>query len=62
MVQYVIIAFILSLAFVYAGYRIYQIIRHANDKCYGCTGCSLHDQLLKKQGKEKGKPDCYHKK
>ncbi|WP_036859705.1 MULTISPECIES: hypothetical protein [Prevotellaceae] len=62
MVQYIIIGFVLCLSIGYAGYRIYQAIRHADDKCYGCKGCAIHDQLLLQQGKGKRKPSCYHKK
>ena len=48
-VQYTILIVILIAAVAYAGRRIYLTWRHSGDKCYGCKGCALHDQILKKQ-------------
>lgn len=59
--QYIIIAFVLGWAVAYACIRIYRAIRHANDKCYGCSGCALHDAMIKKQGRYRTKPNCYQK-
>ena len=61
-VQYTILIVILIAAVAYAGRRIYLTWRHSNDKCYGCKGCALHDQILKKQASAHRKPACYEKK
>lgn len=41
--QIAIVSIILLACTLYAGYRIRESIRHANDKCYGCSGCALKD-------------------
>ena len=61
-IQYTILIVILIAAVAYAGRRIYLTWRHSNDKCYGCKGCALHDQILKKQASAHRKPACYEKK
>lgn len=61
-VQYTILIVILIAAVAYAGRRIYLTWRHSSDRCYGCKGCALHDQILKKQTSPHRKPACYEKK
>jgi hypothetical protein len=61
-IQYIIIAIILALAIAYAAYRIYISAKRAGDPCYGCSGCAIHEQMLKKRGKGKKKPVCFNKK
>lgn len=61
-VQYTILIVILIAAVAYAGRRIYLTWRHSSDRCYGCKGCALHDQILKKQASTHRKPACYKKK
>lgn len=48
-IQYIVIGVVLIAALGYAAYRIYDTVRRANDPCYGCSGCALHDQLMKKR-------------
>jgi hypothetical protein len=60
--QNIIIGIIIAAAIIYAGYRVFVAIRSAGDPCYGCSGCALHEQMLKKQGKKKKKPLCFNKK
>lgn len=47
--QYIVIFIIILLALGYACRRIYLALRNSKDRCYGCKGCELHDQILKKQ-------------
>jgi hypothetical protein len=61
MVQYIIITIVLLTAIAYVLWRIILIIRHSNDKCYGCSGCAIHDQLMRQRGQGK-RPLCYNKK
>ncbi|KXB85629.1 hypothetical protein HMPREF3034_00112 [Prevotella sp. DNF00663] len=48
-VQYIITFLIITLALSFAFFRLYTTFKHANDKCYGCSGCAIHDQMLKKK-------------
>ncbi len=41
--QIAIISIILFACLVYVGHRVREAIKHANDKCYGCSGCALKD-------------------
>jgi hypothetical protein len=60
--QYIIVAIIVLSAWIYAIYRIIQTIKHSKDKCYGCAGCTLHDEILKKQRQQSSsRPRCYRK-
>lgn len=61
-IQYIIIGIITALAIAYAAYRIYKNIMVGNDPCYGCEGCAIHEQMLKKRGKGNKKPACFNKK
>ena len=60
--QYIVIFIIILLALGYACRRIYIALRYSNDRCYGCKGCELHDQILKKQATRHQKPQCFQKK
>lgn len=62
MIQLVIVGVVLAACLAYVGYRIYVAVRRAGDRCYGCSGCALHDQLMKKRAQERhgGKPGCYN--
>lgn len=60
--QYIIIFIIILLALGYAYRRIYIALRNSKDRCYGCKGCELHDQILKKQATKHEKPQCFQKK
>lgn len=42
-VQYIIVTAVLCAAIGYALWRAYQAVRHANDPCYGCSGCALKE-------------------
>lgn len=48
-VQYIILCLILLLALSFVVFRIYMTFRYANDKCYGCSGCAIHDQMQRKK-------------
>lgn len=61
-VQYTIITAILIAAAAYAGRRIYLTWRHCGDKCYGCKGCALRKQMMKKRASAHRKPACHEKK
>lgn len=60
--QYIVIFIIILLALGYACRRIYIALRYSNDRCYGCKGCELHDQILKKQATKHEKHQCFQKK
>ncbi|PNP94629.1 hypothetical protein BFS16_06985 [Hoylesella timonensis] len=60
--QYIVIFIIILLALGYACHRIYLALRNSKDRCYGCKGCELHDQILKKQATKHEKPQCFQKK
>ena len=60
--QYIVIFIIILLALGYACRRIYLALRNSKDRCYGCEGCELHDQILKKQATKHEKPQCFQKK
>lgn len=64
MTQLLIVGAVLAACLAYVGYRVYVAVRRAGDRCYGCSGCALHDQLMKKRAGERrrGKPLCYHEK
>ncbi len=62
LIQYIIISIIVLASLSYAGKKLYEIFRHQQDKCYGCSGCTIHDQLMKQKEFGKLKPTCYHKK
>lgn len=49
--QYIIVGLILLAALLYVAYLIRETICHANDKCYGCAGCAIHDRLKRKRCK-----------
>ncbi|MBW4869969.1 hypothetical protein KZY59_00155 [Prevotella buccae] len=49
--QYIIVGLILLAALLYVVYLIRETICHANDKCYGCAGCAIHDRLKRKRCK-----------
>jgi len=49
MIQYVIISIVLLVAVSYVVIRIYELVRKSGNPCWGCTGCALHDQMLKKK-------------
>lgn len=61
-IQYIIIAVVITACIVYAIRRIYVDIRKAQDHCYGCAGCALHDAIVRQQGKKRGQPECFKKK
>jgi len=57
--QMVIALLVVSMACIYAIWRIYQTLRHHDDPCQGCVGCALKtEKRLEKQKKE----GCWHKK
>ena len=60
--QYIVIFIIILLALGYAYRRIYLALRNSKDRCYGCKGCELHDQILKKQATKHEKPHRFQKK
>ena len=62
MAQIAAVVIIIVLALSHAGYRIYKALRAAGDPCYGCAGCAIHDQLLKKRKEGSKKPACFNKK
>jgi len=57
--QKTLVIIILVASAIYAGWWIFNVIRHAKDPCGGCEGCQLKD--LKNCPKYKN-PDCCHKK
>ena len=62
--QYSIVALILLLAIFYAFRRIRQTIRETQSGCYGCKGCALKEQMMKKRAKNRGKSkknECFEK-
>lgn len=59
--QYLLLFLILFAAVGYMLWRGWLMWKHVGDKCYGCSGCALHDEMLKKHGKKHGKPACFHK-
>lgn len=62
--QLLLVGLVLGLCVAYVARRIYITVRRAGDRCYGCKGCALHDQLMKKRAPRHphGKPLCYHNK
>lgn len=60
--QYIVIFIIILLVLGYAYRRIYLALRNSKNRCYGCKGCELHDQILKKQATKHEKPQCFQKK
>lgn len=50
--QYVVIGVVVALAVTYMAWRIYHIIRHSNDPCYGCEGCALKEMKRKEKVKK----------
>lgn len=62
MIQYAIIAVVVALSIAYASYRLHQVIKGANDPCYGCKGCALREQMRHQHIKKGRKCECYEKK
>ena len=58
--QYIVLAIVVLSAIGYVVYRTWQSFRAASDPCHGCSGCTIHNQLKKKQklGGRK-KPACF---
>lgn len=42
-VQFVVIILVVACCVAYAAYRIYLSLKHIDDPCVNCTGCSLKD-------------------
>lgn len=61
MIETVILIIAITIPIIYITYYIYKEVRSANDPCHGCAGCSIKEEILKKQGKKKQKPSCHHK-
>ena len=63
--QYSIVFLILLAAIIYIIRRVRQTVREAESGCYGCKGCALKGQMMKKRTK-KGikakKNECFQKK
>ena len=58
--QYIVLAIVILSAVGYVVYRTWQSFRAASDPCHGCSGCTIHDQLKKKQKLEgRKKPACF---
>ena len=63
--QYTIVFTILLLAIAYIAHRIRQTVRETRSGCYGCKGCALKAQIMKKKAKSKrkgAKNECFKKK
>ncbi|MBQ8656345.1 MAG: FeoB-associated Cys-rich membrane protein [Prevotella sp.] len=60
LMQYLITAVILLMAFGYAAWRIYKSLHSSGNPCDGCAGCALKQQQLKARQTKK-RPPCYNK-
>ena len=65
LLQYFIVFVILLLGVVYVIGRVRRTFRDAQGGCYGCRGCAIREQMMKKANKEGRKTrnfDCFKKK
>ena len=63
--QYSIVFAILLAAIIYIIRRVRLTVRDAESGCYGCKGCALKEQMMKKRAKKGGKMkknECFQKK
>lgn len=60
--QEIIVYIILAIAVTYAVYKVYGSLAERNSPCYGCQGCELKKQMLKKSKNKRAKPKCFTKK
>lgn len=63
--QYIIVFSALAIAVFYIIYRINKTFNEAKSGCYGCKGCAIKQQMMKKRA-PKGilgkKNECFQKK
>lgn len=62
MIQNVIVFIIIATALAFAGYKIYNTFKHPDNCCTGCKDCPVCNEMVKKHGIERRKPDCFKKK
>ena len=65
MLQYTIVFLLLLLAIAYAIHRIRQTFKQTKNRCYGCKGCAIREQMMKKHAKidpKTKKFECFTKK
>ena len=63
--QYSIVFLILLAAIVYIIRRVSKTVSEAESGCYGCKGCALKEQMMKKRtkkGLKTKKNECFQKK
>lgn len=62
-IQYFIIAIVLFASVAYAILLLIKAFKRKNDSCKGCSGCVIHEQILKNKSTSRGGTlPCYRKK
>lgn len=62
-IQYFIIAIVFFVSVAYAILLLIKAFKRKDDPCKGCSGCAIHEQMLKNKSTSEGKtPSCYRKK
>ena len=59
MIQYAIVFLLQFLAIAYTIRRIRQTFRESKSGCYGCKGCAIKEQMMKKHAKKDPKTKKY---
>ena len=60
--QTILVTAFVALSVLYLARRVWRVLRHADDPCWGCEGCALKE-MKNRQKSSKGKnPPCGDKK